>query len=191
MALEYFSAEKDIEFDNLYPVYDHRMADEIDDFVAALPVKEMNAVYLAYKLGKEGSRHGFVTMLCWLQTSMEISETVDTETLHQHGWKGFKKERNHNLTLYLSMVMEIVSYMVNKVELAQWMSDIARSAATTGHRSGGRNNLTPCHMYLLHRSGSTGADAAKFVWLIGSITSHGNSDVNWPNINQKMGLLIA
>ncbi|KAG6956094.1 hypothetical protein JG688_00011577, partial [Phytophthora aleatoria] len=70
---------------------------------------------------------------------------------------------------------KLLATWLTRSSLRSGWSDIARSAATTGHRSGGRNNLTPCHMYLLHRSGSTGADAAKFVWLIGSITSHGNS----------------
>ncbi|KAF1781595.1 hypothetical protein GQ600_1617 [Phytophthora cactorum] len=44
---------------------------------------------------------------------MKSDETVDTETLHQHGWEGIKKKRNYKLTLYLSMA--------HKVELAQWM----------------------------------------------------------------------
>ncbi|KAF1781597.1 hypothetical protein GQ600_1620 [Phytophthora cactorum] len=68
-ALEYFCAEKDIEFDHLYPVYDPP-----DGQVTELPVKEMNAVNLAFELLKEGSRHDFVMMMRWLQTSMEISE---------------------------------------------------------------------------------------------------------------------
>ncbi|KAG2761604.1 hypothetical protein Pcac1_g26588 [Phytophthora cactorum] len=59
-AVEYFSAEEDIEFDNLYPKYepDFGSSSEIDDFVAALPVKERNAVYLAYKLGMDTNLHG-------------------------------------------------------------------------------------------------------------------------------------
>ncbi|KAG6956093.1 hypothetical protein JG688_00011578 [Phytophthora aleatoria] len=93
-ALEYFSAEKDIEFDNLYPVYDHP-----DGRVTALPVKEMNAVYLAYKLGKEGSRHGFVMMLCWLQTSMEISEvrclSVQISIIYSHVRRPIELDQIH------------------------------------------------------------------------------------------------
>ncbi|KAG3254192.1 hypothetical protein PI124_g1266 [Phytophthora idaei] len=63
-ALEYFCAEKDIEFDHLYPKYeaDFGSSSEIDDFVAALPVKEMNAVNLAFELLREGSRHDLMMM---------------------------------------------------------------------------------------------------------------------------------
>ncbi|ETP42029.1 hypothetical protein F442_11031, partial [Phytophthora nicotianae P10297] len=52
---------------------------------------------------------------------MRSGETVSSETLDQYGSEGFKKEKNYNVTLILSMAMGLVSCMANNIELAQWM----------------------------------------------------------------------
>ncbi|KAL4141179.1 hypothetical protein PRNP1_014301 [Phytophthora ramorum] len=87
-ALQYFSSEKKIEFDSLYPVYndpDGRDVTEyefgrvpthadVEDFISQLPVKEMYAIYEAVCLSKEEYMHEYLWMMDWLKTSMEISE---------------------------------------------------------------------------------------------------------------------
>lgn len=47
----------------------------MDDFIAALPVKEMHDLYQAICFkGKEECVHNFFWMMRWLRTCMELSE---------------------------------------------------------------------------------------------------------------------
>ncbi|KAE8880713.1 hypothetical protein PF010_g26262 [Phytophthora fragariae] len=82
-ALSFFSSDKAIHFDALYPVYvpsDEREFEpefgssrDVDDFVAALPVEQM------VEINSQFSRfltptHEYYWMMQWLGVSMEISE---------------------------------------------------------------------------------------------------------------------
>jgi hypothetical protein len=74
-----------IQFDSLYPVFvpsdrraqltegKHGSTWDVDDFIFALPVKEMDAVRLGICGGDE-CVHNFFWMVRWLKTSMELSE---------------------------------------------------------------------------------------------------------------------
>ncbi|KAG7383909.1 hypothetical protein PHYPSEUDO_003202 [Phytophthora pseudosyringae] len=73
-ALEYFSSDKAIDFENLNPVYASPagrgrirgrvwVIKRIDVFVAALPVKPMHAIYAAQQLGKEDGWLDFLLMI--------------------------------------------------------------------------------------------------------------------------------
>ncbi|KAG3026789.1 hypothetical protein PC120_g5751 [Phytophthora cactorum] len=95
-AVEYFSAEEDIEFDNLYPKYepDFGSSSEIDDFVAALPIAEVKYRHFKDRLAFLDAYPDHIRVVVVVHINrhekIKSDETVDTETLHQHGWVGFK-----------------------------------------------------------------------------------------------------
>ncbi|EEY67935.1 uncharacterized protein PITG_18350 [Phytophthora infestans T30-4] len=53
----------------------------IDDFIGALPVKQMYKVYAELYAGKQDHLHEYIMMLRWLRSSMEISE-ITVKHLH-------------------------------------------------------------------------------------------------------------
>ncbi|KAE9329954.1 hypothetical protein PR003_g15444 [Phytophthora rubi] len=74
-----------VAFDEIYPEFVHasgrvtepdfESAGDVDDFIAALPVKEMREVYRDVCLGgSEECVHNFLWMMRWLRTCMELSE---------------------------------------------------------------------------------------------------------------------
>ncbi|KAE9320943.1 hypothetical protein PF008_g17926 [Phytophthora fragariae] len=80
-----FSAGETVAFDEIYPVFVHasgrvtepdfESSGDVDDFIAALPVKEMREVYRDVCLGgSEECVHNFLWMMRWLRTCMELSE---------------------------------------------------------------------------------------------------------------------
>jgi hypothetical protein len=83
--LDDFSCGWKVQFDSIYPVYvptdrrenltesKHGSTLDVDDFVAAMPVKEMHEVHLDI-FGGEECVHNYFWMIRWLRTSMEISE---------------------------------------------------------------------------------------------------------------------
>ncbi|KAE9159367.1 hypothetical protein PF002_g32875 [Phytophthora fragariae] len=78
-------AGETVAFDEIYPVFVHasgrvtepdfESSGDVDDFIAALPVKEMREVYRDVCLGgSEECVHNFLWMMRWLRTCMELSE---------------------------------------------------------------------------------------------------------------------
>ncbi|EGZ12249.1 hypothetical protein PHYSODRAFT_456793, partial [Phytophthora sojae] len=53
---------------------------DIDDFIIALPVKEMNDLYVAIYRGENDRAHNFIWMMRWLETCMELSEITRPQT---------------------------------------------------------------------------------------------------------------
>ncbi|EGZ10024.1 hypothetical protein PHYSODRAFT_523441, partial [Phytophthora sojae] len=47
---------------------------DIDDFIIALPVKEMNDLYVAICRGEDDRAHNFIWMMRWQEPCMELSE---------------------------------------------------------------------------------------------------------------------
>ncbi|GMF29284.1 unnamed protein product [Phytophthora fragariaefolia] len=52
---------------------------DIDDFIVALPMKEMNDLYVAICRGEDEHAHNFIWTLSWLEACMEISEVTQDE----------------------------------------------------------------------------------------------------------------
>ncbi|EGZ05202.1 hypothetical protein PHYSODRAFT_534471, partial [Phytophthora sojae] len=47
---------------------------DIDDFIIALPVKQMNDLYVAICRGEDDRALNFIWMMRWQETCMELSE---------------------------------------------------------------------------------------------------------------------
>ncbi|KAG1709127.1 hypothetical protein DVH05_022759 [Phytophthora capsici] len=138
-ALEYFTAgtRQLIELDNLYPVsfsFDPRERERgfgsyagIDDFIGALPVKQMYnitrnhlkdrlrflKVYLHYsrmKLGEHFKRY----------REMKADKSVDEGSIRLHKSDGFHKKRGYDIFVYLSLAMTVTNVLAKQVGKSQW-----------------------------------------------------------------------
>ncbi|KAF4130036.1 hypothetical protein GN958_ATG20775, partial [Phytophthora infestans] len=57
-----------------------RSTADVDDFVAALPVKEMRDIDKNLSLRGENYLHDYLWMMRWLRTCMELSEIGSNKT---------------------------------------------------------------------------------------------------------------
>ncbi|EEY65417.1 uncharacterized protein PITG_16564 [Phytophthora infestans T30-4] len=116
----------------------------IDDFIGALPVKQMYKVYAELCAGKQDHLHEYIMMLRWLRSSMEISEVyleytrtkleehykcykkmkadeaVDDEVIYLHKKDGFHKKRGYSIFVYLSMAMTVVNVLAKQIDKYEW-----------------------------------------------------------------------
>ncbi|EGZ06480.1 hypothetical protein PHYSODRAFT_341739 [Phytophthora sojae] len=169
----YGSAGEQLEFDNLYPVFATPSGRErrtearcgtsidIDDFIIALPVKEMNDLYVAICPGEDDRAHNFIWMMRWLETCMELSEEQDEHiersiameadpstphnTLMNHYKEGLDLQKRYNVVADLATAMDRVDMLADQLkDQAHWTCS-CENCHTTARPNGFKSNLSTWH----------------------------------------------
>ncbi|EGZ17711.1 hypothetical protein PHYSODRAFT_502162, partial [Phytophthora sojae] len=126
---------------------------DIDDFIIALPVKEMNDLYVAICRGEDDRAHNFIWMMRWLETCMELSEVSQNvvswlqdehierfiameadpstphDTLMNHYKEGLDLQKRYNVVADLATAMDRVDIQADQLkDQARWTCSCEKCA---------------------------------------------------------------
>ncbi|KAF4131243.1 hypothetical protein GN958_ATG19498, partial [Phytophthora infestans] len=136
--LSHFRAGDNVEFDSTYPVFVNprgrkvepkfRSTADVDDFVAALPDKEMRDIDKNLSLRGEKYFHDYLWMTRWL---IELSELIvmradsaaDRTTIEGHRRQGLRMEKRHDMIVWLVHAMNLIDQFADLLKYEpRWRS---------------------------------------------------------------------